>query len=172
MSTVNTTNGMTFTPWRDPAAATALKPLTPTDLGGGRTAGPMKEMTFADHVVGSVNVQKTPHEELVDNTQRWVSQTFYGTILKQMHNSPFKSELFEGGRGGQAFGGLMDQHLADRMARSGNNKLVNGIVRRIEARTAYGRAKQAQVARGGGQAAAEHPNHAKMRSDTDVTAAD
>jgi hypothetical protein len=84
---------------------------------------------------------KTPHEQLVDNTQKWVAQTFYGTILKQMHDSPFKSELFSGGRGGEAFSGLMDQHLTERMARAANNKLVKGIVRRIEARQAYAKQK-------------------------------
>src|ERR1700677_4317839 len=29
------------------------------------------------------------HEELVKQTQKWVSQTFYGELMKQMHNSPF-----------------------------------------------------------------------------------
>ena len=46
-----------------------------------------------------------------------VAQTFYGTMLKQMRNSPFKSKLFDGGRGGEAFASMFDQHLADRMSR-------------------------------------------------------
>lgn len=80
---------------------------------------------------------KTPHEQLVDQARKWVSQTFYGTLLKQMHNSPFKSQMFEGGRGGEMFSTLLDQRLADHMGRSSGSKLVNAIVRRIEANKAY-----------------------------------
>jgi len=70
-------------------------------------------------------------QELTRTAQKWVAQTFYGAMLKQMRNSPFKSELFEGGRGGEAFQSMFDQTLADRMARGQNNKLVRSIVRQI-----------------------------------------
>jgi Rod binding domain-containing protein len=80
---------------------------------------------------------KTQHEQTVEQTRTWVAQTFFGTLLKQMRNSPFKSELFSGGQGGQAFAGLQDQHLAEHMARGAGSKLVNGIVRRLEAQHAY-----------------------------------
>jgi hypothetical protein len=85
---------------------------------------------------GKANVSQ--HEALTEQAQKWVAQTFYGTLLKQMHDSPFKSELFAGGRGAEAFQPLMDQHLIDRMAKSSKNqKLVRGIVRQIEGRQAY-----------------------------------
>lgn len=87
---------------------------------------------------------KSPHEQLVDQTRKWVSQTFYGTLLKHMHDSPFKSEMFDGGRGGQAFSSLLDQHLADRMSHASGSKLVNSIVRRIEANKAYKKSGPAQ----------------------------
>jgi Rod binding domain-containing protein len=90
---------------------------------------------------------KTEHEKLTDKTRTWVSQTFFGTLLKQMRDSPFKSELFGGGQGGQAFSQLYDQHLAEHMARGAGRKLVDGMVRRIEANAAYrktGTAKQSQ----------------------------
>lgn len=80
---------------------------------------------------------KSEHDQLVDQTRTWVAQTFFGTLLKQMRDSPFKSELFSGGQGGQAFSGLHDQQLAEHMARGAGSKLVNGIVRRIEANAAY-----------------------------------
>ncbi len=77
-------------------------------------------------------IPNTPHEEqLIEQARKWVSQTFFGTLLKQMHNSPFKSPLFEGGRGGQAFGELYDQHMVDHMSRGAGNKLVGAMVRRI-----------------------------------------
>src|SRR4051794_20227889 len=79
----------------------------------------------------------TDHDKLVHKTQVWVAQTFFGTLLKQMHDSPFKSDLFNGGRGGQAVGALYDQHLCERMAKGVGSKLVNSIVRRIEAKAGY-----------------------------------
>lgn len=72
------------------------------------------------------------HEQLVRSTQQWVAQTFFGTLLKQMRESPFKSDLFEGGRGGQAFTSLYDQKLVEQMARGAGNKLVNAVVHQIE----------------------------------------
>src|ERR1700753_3903567 len=75
------------------------------------------------------------HAALVKQAQKWVSQTFYGNMLKQMRNSPFKSEIFSGGRGGQAFTEMFDQQLADRMGRGTGKKLVNALVRKIEGST-------------------------------------
>ncbi len=74
----------------------------------------------------------TRREELTRQAQKLVSQTFFGPMLKQMRNSPFKSELFDGGRGGQMFHSMMDQHLADRMSRGSGNKLVRSIVQHLE----------------------------------------
>jgi len=48
-----------------------------------------------------------------------------------MHESPFKSVLWSGGRGGEAFSTLYDQHLAERMARSSGRPLANSIVKHI-----------------------------------------
>jgi Rod binding domain-containing protein len=53
-----------------------------------------------------------------------------------MGESPFKSDLFSGGRGGEAFSSLYHQQLADRMARGAGTKLVNSIVKNIEAKQA------------------------------------
>jgi hypothetical protein len=70
---------------------------------------------------------------LVKQARVWVSQTFFGTLMKQMHESPFRSELFSGGRGGQAFSSLFNQHLSDRMAGGKSaEKLVNSILKKIE----------------------------------------
>jgi Rod binding domain-containing protein len=72
------------------------------------------------------------HQALVRQTQKWVAQTFYGTMLKKMRESPFHSDIFDGGRGGQMFHELMDQQLADRMSRNAAPKLVDSIVQKIE----------------------------------------
>ena len=77
------------------------------------------------------------HEKLQAYAGQLVSQTFFGTMLKQMRDSPFKSDLFEGGRGGQAFSGLYDQRMVEQMSRGAGKKLVNAIVRKFEAKQAY-----------------------------------
>jgi Rod binding domain-containing protein len=77
------------------------------------------------------------HEKLVKSTQTWVATTFFGTLLRQMRESPFHSDLLDGGKGGQAFTTMFDQQLAERMARGTGTKLVNAIVRKIEAKRAY-----------------------------------
>jgi Rod binding domain-containing protein len=84
-------------------------------------------------------VPSSAHDKLTKQAQIWVSQTFFGELLKQMRQSPFKSNLLSGGRGGEAFAGLYDQQLAQRMARGSGSKLVNAIVRKIEGRAAYKR---------------------------------
>jgi Rod binding domain-containing protein len=84
----------------------------------------------------------TQHQQLVKQTQKWVAQTFYGTLLKQVRQSPFRSKLFDGGRGGEAFGALYDQQLAEHMTRGTGSKLVNAIVNRIEAKHAYDRSSR------------------------------
>lgn len=72
------------------------------------------------------------HAELVRQTQKWVAQAFYGNLLKQMRNSPFRSSIMDGGRGGQMFEEMFDQQIADRMSRGAPSKLVNAIVQKIE----------------------------------------
>lgn len=82
-----------------------------------------------------MNITPTQHEQLVKSARVLISQTFFGEMLKQMRSSPFKSELFDGGRGGEAFMNQLDQHLAERMARSNaGEQLAQSIVKRIEGR--------------------------------------
>ena len=80
---------------------------------------------------------KLRHSQLTKQAQTLVAQTFFGTLLKQMRESPFKDEMFSGGRGGQAFGAMYDQHLAEHMARGAGHKLVRAIVRKFEGKEAY-----------------------------------
>jgi hypothetical protein len=60
-----------------------------------------------------------------------------------MRNSPFKDELFSGGRGGQAFGEMYDQQLAEHMTRGAGQKLIRAIVRKFEGKQAYETKKRA-----------------------------
>jgi Rod binding domain-containing protein len=90
-------------------------------------------------VTSLVRPQPSEHEKLVQQSQKWVAQSFYGTLLKQARESPFHSDKFEGGRGGQAFGPLLDQHIAEHMARGAGRRLPEAIARKIEAKRAYGK---------------------------------
>lgn len=90
----------------------------------------------------------SPHTRLQKEVQKWVAQTFFGAMLKQMHEGPFHSKLLDGGRGGQAFAGLYDQRLAEHMAQAAaGHRLVNSIVSKIE-RSKEARAAYAKTARG------------------------
>jgi len=77
------------------------------------------------------------HAQLEKAAGSLVAQTFFGTLLKQMRNSPFKDEIFSGGRGGQAFGEMYDQRMAENMTRGAGQKLVRAIVRKFEGKQAY-----------------------------------
>src|SRR4051812_26874427 len=98
-------------------------------------------MNAASINLGRPQTQRDPFAgmdpKLVRSTQQWVAQTFFGTLLKQMRESPFHSNLFDGGRGGQAFASLQDQQMVERMGRGAGRKLVRAIVRKIEAKRAY-----------------------------------
>jgi Rod binding domain-containing protein len=89
-----------------------------------------------------------------------VAQTFFGTLIKQMRNSPFKSPLFDGGRGGQAFGELYDQRMVDHMSRGVGNKLVGALVRSI----VDAQKKKDDTARAGAaaKAGAAYARHSKL----------
>jgi Rod binding domain-containing protein len=112
-----------------------LKPLAPASLDdrpGVPPVGPLLPMNErTDAVPHNTRGPRTEDDKIMATARKWVSQTFYGTLLKQMRSSPFKSELFEGGRGGQAFAPLLDQHLADHMAKGADNKLVKAIARKL-----------------------------------------
>jgi hypothetical protein len=85
------------------------------------------------HHAGHKNAPQPHDKELVTQAKRLVAQTFFGTLLKQMHDSPFQSKLLDGGKSGQTFSGMFDQHLVDRMAGGTKMKeLVNSIANFIE----------------------------------------
>ena len=84
-------------------------------------------------------IAKTPltaEGELQKQANNLVGQTFFGTLLKQMRDSPFKSDLFSGGRGGQAFSEMFDQTLAMRMSQRSGQKLTRPIVKKFKAAAA------------------------------------
>ena len=65
--------------------------------------------------------------------QQWVGQTFFGTLMRQARQTnlgPEDSPL-AGGRGGQAFGEMLDARLAEAASRGVGSKLVDSLVDRL-----------------------------------------
>jgi hypothetical protein len=75
--------------------------------------------------------QPTVEAELTKHVETFVASSFFGTMLKQMRESPFRSELFGGGRAGGAYDAMYHQALAERMGRGVGQSLVRSIVKRI-----------------------------------------
>ena len=73
-----------------------------------------------------------PDQAQVEKQVRnWVGESFYGTLLKQMRDDPFKTEMFDGGKGGEAYNQLFDQRLAQHMAGGVGSKIVRPIVKKL-----------------------------------------
>src|SRR5439155_23590198 len=112
--------------------------------GGGRLrqspdAGALKPLNLSDFIPGAKVKNASEHDQLTEQAQKWVAQTFYGALLKQMHDSPFKGSWVDGGRGGQAFQPLLDQKIVDHLSRSSGKSLVKSMVRKLEGKRAYGK---------------------------------
>ena len=97
---------------------------------------------------------QSPGGELRHQAEVWVAQTFFGQMLKQMRDSPFRSDLFDGGRGGQAFNQMFDGVIAQRLTRGTGSRLVDPIVRKLEAGRAYRRTEPTPPSRGDARAEA------------------
>lgn len=100
-----------------------------SDLAGTENTSAIEDVQSAESLK-----KQEQHKQAILRAQQLMAQTFFGPMLKQMRQSPFKSELFSGGRGGEAFASLFDQELTERMSRGAGSKLVNAIVRKLEKR--------------------------------------
>jgi hypothetical protein len=74
-------------------------------------------------------------QQLRQKVDQWVGQVFFGTLMKQVRESPFKSEMFSGGRGGGAFQQMLDGILVERGSRDLGGKLTDAIVRKLDKST-------------------------------------
>lgn len=116
-----------------PASQPALRPAA-------APLGPQRHASHGSHASGgTASFQGVLHGAIHEQSNDKVSaaartvlaQTFFGPVLKQMRDSPFRSKLFDGGRGGEAFGSMLDQHLSEQMARSVGQKLVKSMVKGV-----------------------------------------
>lgn len=125
------------------------KVMQPDNLNHASLTGLMGLNAMAKPVVADgpkTADQQAREKQVSDYAQQLVAQVFYGTMLKQMRSSPFKSDLFSGGRGGQAYSSLYDQAISERMSRSGGNKLTRVIAKSILKKDAQARYAATQAA--------------------------
>ena len=61
-----------------------------------------------------------------------VSTAFVLPLLSQLRDSPFKSEMFDGGQAEQIFGQQLDTILADRITSSANFGISDALVRQFD----------------------------------------
>ena len=74
---------------------------------------------------------RTDSTKLREVVEQLVGVTFFETMLKMAHNSPFKGEYGHGGRGEEVFTSQMDSLLAERLGKSGRFGLVEATYRRL-----------------------------------------
>ena len=69
--------------------------------------------------------------EAREAAQDMVAVTLLMPLLKQVRNDPFRSDLFHGGQGEEAFGAQLDQQIAQSMSRSMKFPLTDAITRHL-----------------------------------------
>lgn len=87
--------------------------------------------------VAPTKEQLLRHDALRKQAEKFVSQTFFQPMFKMMRSSPFKSEMFNGGQGGEAFQSMLDGVLAERMGRGAGHQLVDAIVEKLDPGVAH-----------------------------------
>lgn len=108
-----------FDPTRlSPAANPALTPAAITPRSA---AGPSFEEAVAQ--------ADRKRGQLADAADQLVSTAFVLPLLSQVRDSPFKTEMFSGGRAEEAFGQQLDVILADRITASSNFGITQAMVR-------------------------------------------
>jgi hypothetical protein len=116
-----------------------LAPANPADVAQTPTQSARPNKAFANLLNEAIEARPTPERSaesiaqeraLREKFQIIVNKFFLGSMMKQMRNSPFKNEMFNGGKGGEAFQGLMDQHLTEHAGGKVAKSLVDAMVKR------------------------------------------
>ena len=107
-----------------PPVSNTFKPISAMDRAG---VAPSK----AFKLPAAQNADMPLAQQLQPVAQVLIAQTFFGTLLKQSENNPYKDERIEGGRGGQMWNSMFHQKLAERMTRGSGQKLVKAVVKSL-----------------------------------------
>jgi Rod binding domain-containing protein len=90
-------------------------------------------------VVLNTRGRMSRHDQLIQQTRKWVAVSFFEPMLNEMRKDPFHSDLFDGGNAGKAFASMFDERLSEKMSSGASDVLVQSIVRKIEGGKAYER---------------------------------
>lgn len=110
----------------NPAAALTARPAAASAKPQGGF-GELMRVSF-DRAAGAAG---TRSEQLRSAANQLVSVAFIKPLMAQMHESPFKSELFHGGQGEAMFQEHLDTVLADRITERANLPIAEAIYQRI-----------------------------------------
>ena len=113
-------HGVTRPETLENAKVSKLKP----DVFGDLLSKKLKETTATPEPLSEEKKAK-----LEKTSATLVNQFFMGSMLKQMRESPFKNDMFTGGKGGDAYAGLFDQRIAEHSGNRIAKSLVKSMVK-------------------------------------------
>ena len=81
-----------------------------------------------------MKIQGSQQDQLRSAARAFVAQAFFTPVLKQARGGALQTEtgkMLSGGRGGEAFGAMLDQQRAQHLAGATGDQLVGAIVKRL-----------------------------------------
>ena len=83
------------------------------------------------HDTATDRIDRPQEDESLEAARSLVSIGLIQPLLSQIRKDPFRSELFHGGQGEEAFGAKLDTILAERITQASNLKLVDAVHQRM-----------------------------------------
>ena len=108
------------------SATTSFGPATPASFQAAMKA------IAATKTAKDAGPESPEDAKLRASAETLVNQMFMGSMLKQMRSSPFKDETMSGGKAGEAYAGLFDQHLSARAGGGMGKGLVDVMVKHLK----------------------------------------
>ena len=99
--------------------------------GGLRSGLTPLESSFSAELDEAAEKQKKARE----SADQLIASAFVLPVLQEVRNSPFKVEMFSGGRAEEVFGQQLDVILAERITQSAGFGLSEALVRQFEGHT-------------------------------------
>lgn len=113
------------------AARVALPTATGLATPGSFRAA-MDAVAAAKRTTADAGPESPEDAKLRATAETLVNQFFMGSMLKQMRSSPFKDSTFSGGKAGDAYAGLFDQHLSAKAGGGMGKGLVDVMVKHLK----------------------------------------
>lgn len=85
------------------------------------------DSSFSDELDEAARKQKEARE----SADQLIASAFILPVLEEVRNSPFKTEMFSGGRGEEVFGQQLDVIFAERITQSAGFGLSDALVRQF-----------------------------------------